>query len=228
MMKINEKPTGLEYLIYGFMAVVILVGIIWVRVDLDTFKSIYIREDGVLEYFTSIMLFAASVLMISRIARIGFSKGAGFVVMSGLIAFLMFFGAGEEISWGQRILGVESSEFFLENNRQRETNFHNMEVNGVNLNKLIFGKMLTTFLVLYYLVLPPLYRRKEGLRNLLDRFYVPVPYLRYGLALLIAGLSILLVTASKKGELNEVCLSVMFFLTLYAPMNAYIYDREDT
>ena len=42
------------------------------------------------------------------------------------MALIFIFGAGEEISWGQRIFNVESSEYFLENNAQGETNLHNM------------------------------------------------------------------------------------------------------
>ena len=55
----------------------------------------------------------------------------------------LFFGAGEEISWGQRIFHIESSKFFNENNSQKETNLHNMIVDGVKLNKLIFSNLLS-------------------------------------------------------------------------------------
>lgn len=41
------------------------------------------------------------------------------------IALMFFVIAMEEISWGQRIFDVESSEFFLEHNMQNEINLHN-------------------------------------------------------------------------------------------------------
>ncbi len=40
-------------------------------------------------------------------------------------AFVAFLGAMEEISWGQQIFHFQSSEFFIENNYQKETNLHN-------------------------------------------------------------------------------------------------------
>ena len=43
------------------------------------------------------------------------------------IAWLIF--ALEEISWGQRIFGIESPEFFLGHNYQQETNIHNFFIN---------------------------------------------------------------------------------------------------
>jgi len=42
------------------------------------------------------------------------------------LAVLFFFGAGEEISWGQRILGFETPETLSEVNRQEEFNLHNL------------------------------------------------------------------------------------------------------
>jgi hypothetical protein len=44
------------------------------------------------------------------------------------LAFVFFLGAGEEISWGQRIFGIETPEAWAEVNVQRETNLHNLEV----------------------------------------------------------------------------------------------------
>jgi len=46
-----------------------------------------------------------------------------FAVGMGLMCFGV---AGEEISWGQRLLGFEPSTYFLENNFQQETNLHNI------------------------------------------------------------------------------------------------------
>ena len=39
---------------------------------------------------------------------------------NNFIAF--FFVAGEELSWGQRIIGIETTEYFKENNVQEELN----------------------------------------------------------------------------------------------------------
>ena len=42
------------------------------------------------------------------------------------LALLFFFGAGEEISWGQRILGFQTPETLSQVNRQEEFNLHNL------------------------------------------------------------------------------------------------------
>jgi hypothetical protein len=42
------------------------------------------------------------------------------------LAVLFLFGAGEEISWGQRILGFQTPESLSEVNRQEEFNLHNL------------------------------------------------------------------------------------------------------
>ena len=42
------------------------------------------------------------------------------------LAVLFFFGAGEEISWGQRIFGYQTPEQISEVNRQEEFNLHNL------------------------------------------------------------------------------------------------------
>ena len=46
------------------------------------------------------------------------------IVLAGLSAFCLFV-AGEEISWGQRLLGFAPPEVFLQHNYQQELNFHN-------------------------------------------------------------------------------------------------------
>lgn len=46
------------------------------------------------------------------------------IMLAGLAAFC-FLVAGEEISWGQRLLGFAPPEVFLEHNYQQELNFHN-------------------------------------------------------------------------------------------------------
>src|SRR5690606_40160826 len=60
------------------------------------------------------------------------------VGLSGLVALA----ALEEVSWFQRVMGFASPEFFQTNNRQLETNLHNMVVGGVNLHKDILVKVI--------------------------------------------------------------------------------------
>ena len=72
----------------------------------------------------------------------------------------------EEISWGQRIFGIESPEWFLKHNRQVETNVHNLVIYGVNLNKVVFGTFLGNDAWIYICMATPilyrLNRKVEG------------------------------------------------------------------
>ena len=74
------------------------------------------REDGWVENLTAISLFLAGVLLFATARMERNTVRRCVYVLGGL---MMVFGAGEEISWGQRIFGFDT-------NVQRETNIHNM------------------------------------------------------------------------------------------------------
>jgi hypothetical protein len=46
-------------------------------------------------------------------------------VFDGLVGLFLLFVAGEEMSWGQRLLGLTPPAYFLEHNAQQEMNLHN-------------------------------------------------------------------------------------------------------
>src|SRR5690606_5826178 len=95
------------------------------------------------------------------------------------------FGAGEEISWGQRILNIESTEFFQKNNAQGETNLHNLVVGETKINKLIFGTILGILIASYCLILPTLARKVPAVMKLVEKFGVPIPRGHHVIAYLI-------------------------------------------
>ena len=84
-------------------------------------------EDHPIEVLSAFLYFCATVmagLTASRLlARGNRWIGGGYV----LLTLAMFFIFGEEISWGQRILGIASPEFFLEHSFQQEINVHNLQ-----------------------------------------------------------------------------------------------------
>ncbi len=75
------------------------------------------HEDSFLEWATFFLSLIASILFLIRGIL-----GSKFSLLC-CAAFLLF--AMEEISWGQRIFKIESPEFFIQNNFQRELNLHN-------------------------------------------------------------------------------------------------------
>jgi hypothetical protein len=49
------------------------------------------------------------------------------VIAAVALGGLLFVAAGEEISWGQRLLGIETPSVLVDGNRQDELNLHNVE-----------------------------------------------------------------------------------------------------
>ncbi|MHC5036837.1 MAG: hypothetical protein ACYTHM_05955 [Planctomycetota bacterium] len=102
------------------------------------------------------------------------------------LAAVFCFGALEEISYGQRIFGTETPSWLVHPgpdadpkpwiyNRQSEHNFHNLILFGVNINKLIFGKILALLLVLYFGGFPLLFRFSTRFRDWTRETGIPVP-----------------------------------------------------
>ncbi len=84
-------------------------------------------------------------------------------LFDGLVALFCFFVAGEEFSWGQRLIGYTPPAWFLSHNVQQETTLHNFA--GV------FGRpkwSLIAILVGYGLVLP-LARRFSPTAKLMEK-----------------------------------------------------------
>jgi hypothetical protein len=99
-------------------------------------------EDGLVEWWTVALYAAAGVIM----ARQAIRHRRPF---DGLVALFCLFVAGEEFSWGQRLLGYQPPAFFLERNVQQEANLHNL---------VSAREILSYALVGFGIVLPTLWR----------------------------------------------------------------------
>ncbi|MCL2451890.1 hypothetical protein FWD20_03435 [Candidatus Saccharibacteria bacterium] len=92
--------------------------------------------------FVKMALQLAAAVFFGMIAyRYALKKKILPAIFACLIILILILMAGEEISWGQRIFGWSTPEFFLENNSQRETNFHNLATQLFQ-NVLYFGGWL--------------------------------------------------------------------------------------
>ena len=81
-------------------------------------------EDSWVENFTAIWLCLAGLLLIATAFVERRILPRLIYIFSGIA---LLFGAGEEISWGQRIFGFHTPGYFLNLNSQHETNIHNMQ-----------------------------------------------------------------------------------------------------
>jgi hypothetical protein len=81
-----------------------------------------VQEDGPIEWATFWLLLAGAAVFAFRALR---AAGVRSLAPAGL-ALASAFLAGEEISWGQRVLGYRPPELFLAANAQQEANLHNL------------------------------------------------------------------------------------------------------
>ncbi len=176
-------------------------------------------EDGLVEWLQFLAFATLAVVLaliaLDRATRSGAGKLEVLVLfgLSGVVALA----AMEEISWFQRVLNVESSEFFRANNRQGETNLHNMAVGGSSLNKLVLIKLIFLVGITHNLVLPLLARRSARLQRFVESWglYLPplaasVPYL------VLVLLSHTTITHNRVGELGEVFGAMHYLATVFA------------
>jgi len=215
--------TNIDKAAYLFLIVIFGLGIYYANTDLTYFDKVYTVEDGFVENGSAIFLFTSSMLLLSRFFKLFKHKDLFWKVGMLALAFVFFFGAGEEISWGQRIFNVESSEYFMENNAQGETNLHNLVVKDTKINKLIFSQLLTAVLVIYLIITPFLYRKFEWVKNLTNKFAVPIVQWHHTISFLIATLLLVFISSTRKWEIYELTFSVIFLLIFIKPFNKEIY-----
>ncbi|MDO6389518.1 hypothetical protein Q4E40_05230 [Pontibacter sp. BT731] len=210
-----SKTALLAAFLYTLTVVHVLVGIGLYFQDTGHFYS-YLTEDGYIEYFTSFFLLATSLYCLYKAPRMDRKWAKAFYYVA---AAVFFFGFGEEISWGQRLLGFEVPEDLERINPQSEFNLHNIHLNGVNLNKLIFGKILYLGVFVYFLIFPVLYRHKRWFRQLVDKIGLPLPTPLQALFYTLLFCSLLLIDDGKKWELQEFVLVSFVFYAFLMPFN---------
>ena len=226
MFKIT-KPTRTEILGYSFLLMIYTLGIFYANTDQVFFENVYVREDGFIEYATAAMLLCISILSFSRLIKLWHSTPLLWKIGTLGFALIFLFGAGEEISWGQRIFNWESSDYFIQNNAQQETNLHNMMVGDTKINKLIFSKILVVVLAIYLVILPILYRKISAIKKLTDSFAVPVVQWTQTIAFIVFSVLLAFMPSGKNPEIHELALGVIFFLIFINPFNSKVFQRND-
>jgi hypothetical protein len=120
-----------------------------------------LQEDRVVEWGTVWLFLVAGVLGLRRCLQAR-------RVSDGMVALFCLFVAGEEFSWGQRLLGYFPPEFFLRYNVQQELSVHNLP------QSVPPGSVLMVALAGYGLLLP-LLARVTSTRALVERVRVTPP-----------------------------------------------------
>ena len=221
-----------EKLVWTYGLILFVLGIFLSIVNTPYFDQIYTIEDGLLEWITVLALGTTSAICLRRLATNHRTYSALQRTMIGVAALFFLFGTGEEISWGQRLLGITSPEFFEANNAQGETNLHNLIVGETKINKLVFGKLVALSFLVYLGVLTPLHRKGGKIAAWLDAWAIPIPtrwqwwgYL--GLIIGVEGVIHLLSETPRRGELTEFGASLLVMLTVLYPANAAVFEPKN-
>jgi len=168
------------------------------------------REDYIIEWLTVLFFLLAAITAIVLgflIKRKGFPYPIFLILFAG--SCILF--AVEEISWGQRILNVESPEYFIEHSDQQEINVHNI----VSERFSIKIKHVAAWVMFAYGVALPIAMIKKPVRSIVERFEIVVPA-----AVLIPGYLIACILTSDQyftgleEEVAEFFFSTLLFLTL--------------
>lgn len=210
--------------VLGLFALALLTGILLYYIDLPTF-SVYIEEDGVVEWLTVAALAACAVVCLMRYFRLKTQKKKLFSIALLVMILVFIFAMGEELSWGQRIFKIQSSYFFITHNTQQEINIHNLQFGPVKINKLIFGLFLSIGFCLYLFVLPILYRIFKIIKQWVDDLAIPVPQnyqlIAYGALFIAIGI----IHDPRKWELLEMGCVMLFLVILNNPLNREIFKK---
>jgi len=168
---------------YWFSLSVLLFFIIWAEVDPKSLRH-YGNEDYVIENLSAFFFLVASfaffiVAKSSSYLRARSTPWAYFMIISWALLMFIFF--GEEISWGQRILGFSTPETLSEINKQDEFNIHNIDVVDI-----AFGgkyRYLSVMMLLTGIAFPLAAQTSSG-KWLFQKICFPVCPLQFGLLFL--------------------------------------------
>ena len=209
-----------EWCLLIFITFHVLMGVLLALFNLPYFIRSYTLEDGVLEWFGFDALLASAFLSFYRARVFWTSQRISAFFLHFFLGLLMLFGAGEEISWGQRLFNLSIPEFFVIHNSQGEINLHNLVFQGKKINKLFFGTFLGIGVGFYFAILPFWYHHNEKLRQVVRRWELPLPRGLHLVAFFLLFCLVQLIPSGKKGEVLEFGGTSIFFLTLLFPLNA--------
>jgi hypothetical protein len=179
----------------------------------------WLTEDKLVEWMQFISFAAISgMLAYVAIQRYKHDKRISLAVlgMAG-VSLLVALAACEEISWFQRVLGVQSPEFFKENNRQAETNLHNLALGSASIHKTILLKLIFLTALTHNIILPILARSRPKIRTFVESLGLYLPPISASVVyLVLVALSNVLIDHPRKGELGEMFGAVHYMATVFA------------
>ena len=188
---LNQYIKEIEYLKFYILAVALVVILsysVYIFFSVETVSNLG-AEDHFFEWLTPIFFWIACVIFFLTFLK---TKNPFFLIL----AMVMFIGAGEEISWGQRIFGFKTPESINKINVQHEFTFHNIKIfHGVNsqgkpnygVSRLLeINFLFRLFTMLFGIVLPFCAYHFKFISRLTMKIKVPIPPISIGLFFFIS------------------------------------------
>lgn len=201
----------------GINVVVLALALAWSDTDASRLWRL-LGEDGLVEWM-QFLCFTVLAGMLGFIAVDRSTKQSWLslevIAIAGL-AMVVALAALEEISWFQRVLEIDSPEFFKQNNRQYETNLHNLALGSASLHKTILVKLIFIIGITHNVILPLIARSRPAVKQWVESIGLYLPPLSAATAyLLLVLLSHLLIDHPRKGELGEMFGAVHYLSTVF-------------
>jgi hypothetical protein len=176
----------------------------------EPFYRDLINEDNIVEWLTFLFLLLSglsSAHLANKIKHRYHYLHWFFIIFAGFCILAGF----EEISWGQRVFGVESTEFFKQHSDQKEINLHNTFQGTVGIKT----KHIAILVMFIYGVLLP-WREKKGdslIAKLKEQYLIiPPRFLIPGF--LMATALMLDFQSGYEEEIGEFFFSICFFIMI--------------
>ena len=194
-----------------FLSIIIwpvLLAVFWGANRIDPYYYVTLaKEDNLVEWATVFFFVLAGIFSLVRFFHTK-KRTEWFFLLFGIGCMLF---ALEEISWGQRIFGIESTSFFLENSDQQEINVHNV----INEWFSVRTKNIAALVLFSYGAVLPLAALNRHVRAFVNKLGVLVPPLILVPGFILASfLTIDLFFTGQDEEVAELFFSMLLFLTI--------------
>ena len=201
----NSGSAGTAFAIVTNVLVIAVAIYAWALLTIDPdLYYLSIQEDEYLEWSTFWAFFVAAIVFLRQALKPAFDLRTGWFVI-GLALFCLLV-AMEEISWGQRIIGYQPPEYFLEFNFQQELNFHNIVSTDLR-------KLTTQVVILGYGVVLPIIMFVPVIGRLLQRIGIVPPPVELIPAFLVTSIGQVWYPVKFTGEWIELMLGLCFLFS---------------
>lgn len=213
----GKSSKNRDFYFYSIFSIIIVILLILLYYVDEELYSWFADEDSLAENLSAVFFFLTGLILLLKSLR-EIKKGVKFrkEVLFILLGLGFLFAAGEEISWGQRIFNISTSEFLIKYNAQEEMNFHNLFFFHTSLySPNTIAGMLVFFIGI---AIPICCFFIDSFRNYLKKFNFPIIQISFSpifLVGLIFGLVMAQITprqASASNEIREFIYSVGFLL----------------